>query len=752
MKRLIAIVLLFCLGVGSAAYAATGFNIIPLLGTNTAAGAVAAPALAFRLSSQSLVDGSWMSSTGLNAELQDGGVGIGYMPGTGRVRMLACFNNAGVDQTAACNNATAGDVTLPVTVSAVYEFAADSQFAHQWLNVSTAAAGASWDIVWEYYNGVSYVALSNVSDGTAEFTTAGLHRVSWSFPAAGLWPQSVLHGITGYWVRARVSAFTALPVSPLGQQAYYETGRLWTTVPSIGGNEQKRFDYVLDTSPTLQTDAQFSVAVSADDAYLEAIDFFVYPPAFTGVSNIDTAISISRSSTAEPTYTIRDAYLRFDTSALPDHISPDMATLRCHVITKVDTDARSLVAEWYPWSGTLGKKDYNATALASAMGGIAIAVINTGVVNSFTLQNLHHINKAGYTGIRLSISGGASAGQNVVEIAAQDDAALQECILVLDYNGSRAYHDFFPHPAGYALADNAALEPSTAFSQTLVGFFDASLPAGTDILTKGAAGVGIEWTWAAGNVVEIYRLGVNELDCTGVTTGYHTLTLRSLGGAAANRIECLTDGVITGTSGAAMGYPNVANAWAIGMEMPYIEYFYMEVGGVAQVLHQIRTLPTHQIINQANPGTFDATVRYPDAVSGFTTQILPLEPTGVVATTDPLFDSEFVDGIGELTNLDPGEHLNEPTFPVFVILKVLADSSNGALPYAALLMGLAFLLCVGATMGSWAAFHSVHVTWFALVAASTTFIFVGDGVWTWMIPFGTGVTGLVYVFWRRGAV
>ena len=28
----------------------------------------------------------------------------------------------------------------------------------------------------------------------------------------------------------------------------------------------------------------------------------------------------------------------------------------------------------------------------------------------------------------------------------------------------RAYHDFFPHPTGYALADNAALEPGTAFS------------------------------------------------------------------------------------------------------------------------------------------------------------------------------------------------------------------------------------------------------------------------------------------------
>src|SRR3972149_6901452 len=102
MKRLILLSALFALCLGTA-YASTGINIIPvLIANNTGADAVA-PRLAWNMSSQSLADGSWMLATGLDTELQDGGNGIGYMPGTGQVRMLACFNNAAVNETTACN-------------------------------------------------------------------------------------------------------------------------------------------------------------------------------------------------------------------------------------------------------------------------------------------------------------------------------------------------------------------------------------------------------------------------------------------------------------------------------------------------------------------------------------------------------------------------------------------------------------------------------------------------------------------------
>ena len=249
MKRFLAVALFVILT--GAAVAATGINVIPALITNTTGAALTNRQLPFPLSSQALVDGTWMSATGLNTDVQQSGSSVPYMPGTGRTRMLACFNNAGVDETTACNNATAGDVTLPSTGSQVYEFAADNQFNTQWVNVSTAGAGV-WTVTWEYYNGVSYVALSSVSDGTTHFRTAGLHRISWAFPTAGLWPSASLHSITGYWVRARISSFTSQTIAQSGQQAYYETGRWWTFASTMGIGEQRRFDVQLDTGSTNQ--------------------------------------------------------------------------------------------------------------------------------------------------------------------------------------------------------------------------------------------------------------------------------------------------------------------------------------------------------------------------------------------------------------------------------------------------------------------------------------------------------------------
>lgn len=730
--------------------AATGINIIPLLATNTSGAVTTAPRLAWPLSSVNLVNGSWINSTGLNAELQDGGVGIGYMPGTGQVRMLGCFNNAAADQTTACNNATAGDITLPATGSQVYEFAADSQFSRLWLNVSTAAVGANWDLAWEYYNGATYTALTGVTDGTNELTVSGLSAVSWTFPAASLWPQSALHAVTGYWMRVRVSVFTALPIVPLGQQAYYETGRLWTTVPSIAVNEQKRFDYVLDTSPTASGTTTFSVLAGADETQMAGAGAG-YPPAFSGIGSLDPTILLVGRSLSDAIYGISDVFLRFNTSILPDFISPDAATLACYVISKEDIDNRSLLGDWYNWSGTLGAKDYNSTAADHAFAGQDITTFTTAGIYTWSLQNLHQIDKAGFTGIKLSVSGAIPTGSNSVTFASFTHATLSECVLSVTYDGSRAYHNFFPHSSGYALADNAALEPGTAFEMTFAGFIDNSTASAGNILQKGTA---TEWNTAQdNNRIDVYINGINEVDFQSVTTGYHVLNLRQIAGGAANRLEALTDGVITGTSAGPVTAPNNATAWTLGMNaVRYQEYLEMEVAGVKQLTHQIRLLPDQTLVNQANPGTFDVTVRYPDTVAGITAVVLPLEPTGITATAGPAISTEFVDSIGELTNLTPSEHLNTPTFPLFVLLKSAADGSHGAIPYKALLIAFAFAVCVGAVMGSWVALHSVHITWFALMASSVGFIFVGTGIWPWMVPVGTGIVGVVYVFWRRAAV
>lgn len=442
-------------------------------------------------------------------------------------------------------------------------------------------------------------------------------------------------------------------------------------------------------------------------------------------------------------------YPGVDQSALPDQISPDSATLACYVSEKVDSvDNRFLIGEWYPWSGTLGEKDYNTLGTARAISGVDITSITASAVNTWSLDYLHRINKSGYSGLRLSINGLTPTAQNQISI--RGFGTTPPCVLSVTYNGSRAYHDFFPHISGYTLADNAALEPGSSFAMTLTGFFDSNVPNGTDIISKGTA---IEWTKAPGNVVTAFVNGIAEADFTGVTTGYHSLTLRQVDSDAASRLEAIVDGAITDTSTGVATVPNNATTWTLGVALPYQEYFTLKVGNGVQVFHQIQTLPTHQLINQEPDtlGTFDSTVRYPDTETDLTVTVLPLEPTGAFGDVVPP-SGDFVAPVNELTNLTATEHLNEPTFLPFVILKWGADNSNGWLPYQAMLIMVAFVFCIAATLGSWAALHSVHITWIALLAASVSFIYVGDGIWTWMVPFSVAITGAVYIFYRRGAV
>ncbi len=219
-----------------------GLNIAPVLITNTSGSVQSRVQLPFLLSSQTLIDGDWMDADALFTDMAEP-----YMPATGQVRVLACFDDVATDETTACNNATTGDMTLPTAVNEIYEFAFDNQARHLWVNVDTAAV-ASWTVEWQHYNGSTYVALSNVTDGTNEFVIAGLNRVNWDFPIAGSWPESTLHSITGYWMRAEVTAVSSVTTPPVGTQAWYETGRWWTFAESMAISEQRRFDLNLDTS------------------------------------------------------------------------------------------------------------------------------------------------------------------------------------------------------------------------------------------------------------------------------------------------------------------------------------------------------------------------------------------------------------------------------------------------------------------------------------------------------------------------
>ena len=195
----------------------------------------------FALSTVDLVDTFYIDSDALDVDVRQGSSHIAFMPGTGKVQMLGCFDNAATNQTAACNSVGINDVTLPVTSSGVFEFAADNQFRILHLEISTPAV-ADWTVVWEYWNGSAYVALANVNDTSEGLTVDGHSHVLFDFPAAGLWGSETLHAVDGYWIRARVSAATTITSVPIGAQVWYETGRWWAIIPSIESGQQVSYD------------------------------------------------------------------------------------------------------------------------------------------------------------------------------------------------------------------------------------------------------------------------------------------------------------------------------------------------------------------------------------------------------------------------------------------------------------------------------------------------------------------------------
>ena len=235
----------------------------------------------------------------------------------------------------------------------------------------------------------------------------------------------------------------------------------------------------------------------------------------------------------------------------------------------------------------------------------------------------------------------------------------------------------------------------------------------------------------------------------GISSGYHTIRVtHGTTGAAV-----YVDNVLQASAVVVDPIGNNANNWSmfVNTVMPYVDFAKITVGGTQRLWFQMNDLPDHQIDDRSGNGN-NATARYPDTPSGITSSVLPLEPTGVTFGDVVASSGDFVAPVSEITNLTATEHLNTPTFLPFVLLKWGADNSGGMIPYQAYLIMFAFVLCVAAMLGSWYALHSVHITWIALTAASISFIFVGGGIWTWMIPFSVAITGAVYIFWRRGAI
>ena len=123
------------------------------------------------------------------------------------------------DESIAARTQTADDMTLLPATAAVgdaYYFGLALEFEFLEVDITTPGTG-DWVLVWEYWNGASWVALSNVADESNGFKVSGPQRIAFDAPVG--WATTAVNGRTAYYVRARVDSVTTTTVQPLGRFA-----------------------------------------------------------------------------------------------------------------------------------------------------------------------------------------------------------------------------------------------------------------------------------------------------------------------------------------------------------------------------------------------------------------------------------------------------------------------------------------------------------------------------------------------------
>jgi len=136
-----------------------------------------------------------------------------------------------VDETSDYNDGDAGDWAVFPTVEGVGDYAAIGSlepFSRILLDSTGGTAGTDGVVVWEYWNGETWFALSDVVDDTVGFTAAlsAAQEVSWTVPIDWAPLELNVSGGLLYYVRARVT--TVYTVNPLYTSGTVGGDATWT--------------------------------------------------------------------------------------------------------------------------------------------------------------------------------------------------------------------------------------------------------------------------------------------------------------------------------------------------------------------------------------------------------------------------------------------------------------------------------------------------------------------------------------------
>lgn len=253
--RLIILALLLAL-VALAADVSTAVRRADITLTDSSGAARTNIALPFPLSTQTLLDNSFVTADTLDAQVHDSAsTDVVFMPSPVDTAWEACvlFNQGTgsyTDDTTDCNDSDASDTAFPMDeVNDAFYFGAHWQFRILRITVGTAGVG-TYTLTWEYCSDNltggattacdTWTALPNISASSTNLTATGAQSVLFSIPDDfAESDESAGAGVTqSYYVRARVSAHTTSTTDPSFTQAWYDMGMWWEFKASLGANQQ----------------------------------------------------------------------------------------------------------------------------------------------------------------------------------------------------------------------------------------------------------------------------------------------------------------------------------------------------------------------------------------------------------------------------------------------------------------------------------------------------------------------------------
>ena len=181
----------------------------------------------------------------------------------------------------------------------------------------------------------------------------------------------------------------------------------------------------------------FPIAVDTDDGTGYRGGGAVWENIGTATFTAEETTNIVASKTLfGGNYYVDNAYMRFDTSSIPDGAVITSARLILYIDSNntFNDDGISLAADFYDFGGEPSVSgDWEQSSSGDAISSFTIVSLTTNAINNISLTGLSGINKTGYTGIRIApVDTTAPTGLNSIEIASFE-AAQQEPRLEVTY-------------------------------------------------------------------------------------------------------------------------------------------------------------------------------------------------------------------------------------------------------------------------------------------------------------------------------